>query len=110
MTKEKAITIIESHKAHWQRLLREKICDETEGRETIEAFDMAISALSEEDNTMEWEEVSEEYDEVYDIDGVHTYADKRRCNRCGLVHYFIEGNGIYNFCPNCGRRAVKHDR
>ena len=57
MTKEKAITIIESHKAHWQRLLREKICDEIEGRETIEGFDMAISALSE--NKGEWIPVSE---------------------------------------------------
>lgn len=48
LTVEEVIAIIETHKAHWQRLLREKICDETEGRETIESFDRAISALKEE--------------------------------------------------------------
>ena len=46
MNKEKALTVLESHKAHWKRLLEEEICDKTEGKETIESFDMAISALS----------------------------------------------------------------
>lgn len=49
MTKEKAITVINNHKEHWERLLREEICDETEGKETIESFAMAISALSDYD-------------------------------------------------------------
>ena len=46
MNREKALTVLESHKAHWKRLLEEKICDETEGKETIKSFDMAISSLS----------------------------------------------------------------
>lgn len=58
MTKEKATTIIENCKEQWQMLLREDLCDETEGRELVEAFDMALSALSE--NSEEWIPVSEE--------------------------------------------------
>lgn len=50
----------------------------------------------------EWKEVGDEYVEAYDIEGVHTYADKRMCSKCGFVTYFIEGHGIYTFCPNCG--------
>ena len=46
MTKEEAIKTIMTHIEHWHRLLRDKICDETEGKETIEAFLMAIEALN----------------------------------------------------------------
>lgn len=48
MTKEEAITIIKNYKAQWQMLLRENLCDETEGKKIVEAFDMALSALKEE--------------------------------------------------------------
>ena len=44
---EKAIEVLQSHKSHWERLLREKICDKTEGTDFINAVDMAISALQE---------------------------------------------------------------
>ena len=71
--------------------------------EDIQAYIDALALYSFPDREKGgWEEVGDEYVEAYDIEGVHTYADKRRCNRCGLVHYFIEGHGIYNFCPNCG--------
>ena len=46
MTNEEAIKTIMTHVEHWHRLLRDKICDETEGKETIEAFLMAIEALN----------------------------------------------------------------
>lgn len=61
----------------------------------------------------EWKEVGDEYVEAYDIEGVHTYADKRMCSKCGFVTYFIEGHGIYTFCPNCGadmRRGKANDK
>lgn len=45
MNNEEAIKTIMTHVEHWHRLLRDKICDETEGKETIEAFLMAIEAL-----------------------------------------------------------------
>lgn len=32
------------------------------------------------------------------------------CEKCGLVHDFIDGHtSQYNFCPNCGRRMKRGD-
>ena len=45
MTNEDAIKIILEHKMHWLRLIREHVCEEKEGEETIKAFDKAVSAL-----------------------------------------------------------------
>ena len=45
MTRPEAIKVINIHLEHWERLLREKICDKTEGAETICAFKMSIEAL-----------------------------------------------------------------
>ena len=45
MTTERAIEVLQSHKSHWKRLLREKICDKTEGTDFINAIDMAIKGL-----------------------------------------------------------------
>ena len=45
MTREEAIKVINNHLKNWERLLREKICDETDGTETISAFIIAIEAL-----------------------------------------------------------------
>lgn len=46
MSREEAIKVINNHLEHWKRLVRGKICDETEGAETISAFELAISALT----------------------------------------------------------------
>ena len=43
--RQKAIETLKGHLAHWERLLKEHICDETEGKNTIEAFKMSISSL-----------------------------------------------------------------
>lgn len=48
MTREEAIKVINNHLEHWKRLVRGKVCDETEGTETISAFEVAISALEQE--------------------------------------------------------------
>ena len=45
MTREEAIKVLNNHLEHWKRLVREKVCDENEGADTINAFEMAISAL-----------------------------------------------------------------
>ena len=50
MTTEYAIEVLQSHKSHWKRLLREKICDKKEGTNFINAVDMAISALTDKNN------------------------------------------------------------
>ena len=47
MNTEKAIEVLQSHKSHWERLLRDKICDKTEGTDFINAVDMAIKTLRE---------------------------------------------------------------
>lgn len=52
------------------------------------ALDMAISAL--EDNTMEWLE---------DKDGSY------ECSKCHITRSWLI-SGVFNFCPNCGRKAV----
>ena len=39
------IKTLESHLDHWKRLYAEHICEEKEGRETIEALQAAIQAL-----------------------------------------------------------------
>lgn len=41
---------------------------------------------------------------AYDICGVKTWGIKRRCNKCGFAHVFIEDHGHYSFCPNCGEK------
>ena len=48
MTKtDKHIEVLNEHLTHWKRLLREGICEETEGKEIIEAFEAAIEAIRE---------------------------------------------------------------
>ena len=87
LTTEEVIAIIETHKEHWERLLREKICDETEGRETIAAFDRAISALKEENKG--------ECKECKWFDNERIYNPE--CENCSR-------NFNDNFCTNCGRK------
>lgn len=41
--------------------------------------------------------------EIYDKEGVKTWATLFQCNQCGFVLNAVEGHiGQYNFCPNCG--------
>ena len=42
------IKTLEAHLDHWKRLYAEAICEEKEGRETIEALTEAIKALRKE--------------------------------------------------------------
>lgn len=116
MNNEEAIIVIERHKAHWQRLLKEKICDETEGKETIESFELGISALSVPERekgtdtfgfrnaTKEERESVDKYiksisfpkrekgEWIYDGDCIH-------CSKCKSAFNNLIG---FNFCPNCG--------
>lgn len=51
-----------------------------------------------------WEiDVDCEYD-IFDIAGERTWAVKATCSECGFVMRFIEGHGVFNYCPNCGAR------
>ena len=52
VNREKAIEVLQSHKSHWERLLRDKICDKTEGTDFINAVDMAIKALKQTDGDL----------------------------------------------------------
>ena len=45
MTNKEAKEVIQNHLNHWERLYREKICTEEEGKKTIAAFEVAIKAL-----------------------------------------------------------------
>ena len=48
MNREEAIKILKEHHDHWMRLLKEGICTEEEGENTIEALEMALKALEQE--------------------------------------------------------------
>jgi len=45
MTIDEIKEMLESHLAHWKRLLADGICNEQEGKKTIEAFQAAIRSL-----------------------------------------------------------------
>ena len=92
MTTEKAIEVLKSHKSHWERLLREKICDKTEGTDFINAVDMAIKALSAE-NMAEWIDLGFKDEE---------YGEFGKCSNCGVET--LLGS---NYCPNCGAKMKK---
>ena len=42
--------------------------------------------------------------EAYDIAGQKVFAEKRECSMCHFKTNFIEGYGLYNYCPNCGAK------
>lgn len=48
----------------------------------------------------DWYHINRRWTHLWDApDGTY----KGRCNRCGLVKFFIEGHDAqYNFCPQCG--------
>lgn len=56
-----------------------------------------------------WEiDVDCEYS-VFDIAGERTWAIKATCSECGFTTSFIEGHGVYNYCPKCGVRMEEDD-
>jgi membrane protease subunit (stomatin/prohibitin family) len=68
-------------------------------RNAVEIED--ISALSEEDNTMEW--ISAKVGKLFP-------SNDYKCSKCGNILDFDGvncGRGDAKFCPNCGRRAVQ---
>jgi len=83
MDNEKTIAVLNSHKVHWERLLRENICDKTEGEEFIEALDKAVKAL-EERPTAEF--VTDCFGNIW----------------CGICKDRADKHN--NYCPNCGAR------
>ena len=131
MTREEAIIVIKSHKSHWQRLLKEKICDETEGKETIESLELAMSALSVEScedcisrqavldiaktSKSNWIDNSVLFKKVNELPSVQPIRPKGewvehevekewyKCSVCGSCWDKGEvENCNINFCPNCG--------
>lgn len=48
MTKEENVATLNEHLEHWNRLLSEKICDQSDGEKTIDALQNAIKALEQE--------------------------------------------------------------
>lgn len=48
----------------------------------------------------EWEKYGDKI-EAYDISGIKTWGQKRKCTKCGFIKTYIEDFGIYPFCPNC---------
>lgn len=52
MTREEVIEELNAHLIHWKRLLREKICSQEDGKKTINALEMAIEALEQEQDIL----------------------------------------------------------
>ena len=68
----------------------------------------SVAIPSAEPNTGHWEEVGEEYIQVYDLNGIPSCGDERICSECGFETVFIgEHCSQYKFCPNCGARMVE---
>jgi NADH pyrophosphatase NudC (nudix superfamily) len=63
------------------------------------------SIKPQESKTGHWEEVGDEYIQVYDLNGIQSCGDERICSECGFETVFIgEHCSQYKFCPNCGAR------
>ena len=94
MTREEALKSFEEENKDFQKIFErygyQMSPEEVSAvKEAIERNKVAISALSA-DNTMEWLE---------DEDGSYE-CSKCHITRSGLI------SGVFNFCPNCGRKAV----
>ena len=67
-----------------------------------------LPSVKQEPKTGHWEEVSEEYIQVYDLNGIPSCGDERICSECGFETVFIgEHCSQYKYCPNCGARMVE---
>ena len=78
MNREEAIKILKEHHNHWMRLYKEGICTEEEGKNTIEALEMAIKALEQNESAEEWyklfvEKLEQEPCDVFDEYGNYKY-------------------------------------
>jgi NADH pyrophosphatase NudC (nudix superfamily) len=63
------------------------------------------SIKPQESKTGHWEEVGDEYIQVYDLNGIQSCGDERICSECGFETVFIgEHCSQYKFCPNCGAK------
>lgn len=72
----------------------------------MDAFWMAVDALSQEPKTGHWIE-KEGREEGFDIGGIKTWYIQIMCDKCGFIKTAIEGHtGQYKFCPNCGAKMV----
>ena len=101
MTNEEAIKILSQHSEHWKRLLAENICSKEEGLQTVEALDMAIKALKQNESAEEWyklfvEKLEQEpktghckdcryfeYDSVAKVDEIPLIVAHEICNKWG---------------------------
>ena len=104
MTNEEAIKTIMTHVEHWHRLLRDKICDETEGKETIEAFLMAIEAL----NQNQWIPCEERLPED-DTDVLISYRYKEGEGDTRNIKIDITSYGTMYFGGNAVRDYAKNN-
>lgn len=94
MNNKEAIGVLTYHLLHWECLLQAKICDEREGKETIEALKMAIKAL-EERPTGEW---------IEDENGIPICSE---CNNGYNTQPRCMGKPMFEFCPICGAKMKK---
>jgi len=88
MTREEVIKVINNHLEHWKRLVREKICDETEGAETISAFEIAIKVLEQKPKIGYW---------------IPTYGNVK-CSICGNVKDSRDVGKATHYCDFCGAK------
>jgi hypothetical protein len=67
-----------------------------------------LPSVNPQEKTGHWEEVGEEYIQVYDLNGIPSCGDERICSECGFETVFIgEHCSQYRFCPNCGAKMVE---
>jgi len=102
MDNKKAIEILREHLAHWERLLQENICEEEEGRNTIEAINRAIFALGNERPIGEW---IEEPDTLGVIEKGNA---KYRCSCCGRTDIQAKSLDV-PYCWFCGAEMKEKD-
>lgn len=132
MTRYEAINILLIHSAHWTRLIEEKICGMKEGKEAVQAMDLAIEAL-EQEPCEDCISRQAAIDLVADYDlsmgqvvkGIHALPSVTpqpkmgrwiktigengvtsavRCSKCGF-----EDNRymLFKYCPNCGQPKMQ---
>lgn len=128
MTKEENIATLNEHLEHWKRLLSEKICDQIEGKKTIDALQNAIKVLYQEQcgDCISREEVSKLLNEgwwkgIYPREAIMALPSVipmpkmgrwKRISRDLYVQHamaYYECSecgkkmiGTHNYCPNCG--------
>lgn len=138
MTREQAIGVIQKHRLHWERLLRDKICNKQEGEEAITAFAESIAALSAvpcDDAISRQAAIKEVYkmpsyafasvDVLEILEQLPSVTPKQRtghwiiisvdargvlmkCDKCERL-VCTESPGSYTYCPSCGAKMVESE-